>query len=169
MTPPPASTALKQYGQWSRPALALIFGVRPNSPIAMTSVESSKPRSARSLISAAYALIGRRQQVVLEPREHVLVGVPVRQLAVDLVVVHRDEAHPRLPPSRRKEHALPVLGAAVTVAQPRVFLVETQPAERPPNGENATPVSIEIRSPRRRRLLGERLAARSRIRSSDSR
>jgi len=30
--PPPASTTLKQSGQWSRPALLLLFGVRPNSP-----------------------------------------------------------------------------------------------------------------------------------------
>ncbi len=34
--------------QWSRPALLLIRGVRPNSPVTTTSVLSSRPRSARS-------------------------------------------------------------------------------------------------------------------------
>ena len=28
--PPPAITTLKTFGQWSRPAVALIFGVRPH-------------------------------------------------------------------------------------------------------------------------------------------
>ena len=36
--PPPASTTLNTFGQWSRPAVPLIFGVRPNSLETMTSV-----------------------------------------------------------------------------------------------------------------------------------
>ena len=53
--PPPASTTLNTFGQWSRPAVPLIFGVRPNSLDTITSVLSSSPRSSRSLISAANA------------------------------------------------------------------------------------------------------------------
>ena len=39
--------------QWSRPPRLLTLGVRPNSPSATTSVESSMPRSSRSVIRAA--------------------------------------------------------------------------------------------------------------------
>jgi hypothetical protein len=53
--PPPARTTLKTLGQWSRPLVALIFGVRPNSEETMTSVEASMPRWSRSLMSAANA------------------------------------------------------------------------------------------------------------------
>ena len=38
LMPPPASTTLNTLGQWSRPAVPLIFGVRPNSLETMTSV-----------------------------------------------------------------------------------------------------------------------------------
>ena len=47
--PPPASTTLNTFGQWSRPAVALIFGVRPNSEEIMTSVDLSSPVRSRSL------------------------------------------------------------------------------------------------------------------------
>ncbi len=39
-------------GQWSRPARAFTFGVRPMSPVTTTSVLSSRPRSVRSSMSA---------------------------------------------------------------------------------------------------------------------
>ena len=42
-TPPPARATLNTFGKWSRPALGLIFGVRPNSPIQTTSVRPSMP------------------------------------------------------------------------------------------------------------------------------
>ena len=42
--PPPPNSTLKVLPQWSRPALALMRGVRPNSPIATISVLSYKPR-----------------------------------------------------------------------------------------------------------------------------
>ena len=44
LIPPPAMTMLKTRGQWSRPPPAFTFGVRPNSLVMSTSVESSKPR-----------------------------------------------------------------------------------------------------------------------------
>src|SRR5262249_9561655 len=53
LTPPPASTIENACGQWSRPAIVLIRGVRPNSVVSTTSVESSRPRSRRSAIRAA--------------------------------------------------------------------------------------------------------------------
>src|SRR5262249_30316971 len=56
LIPPPASTAAKLLGQWSRPLRsATIFGVRPNSPIQMIVVVSSSPRSLRSAISVDHA------------------------------------------------------------------------------------------------------------------
>ena len=55
LIPPPANTVVQAAGKWSRPAWALIFGVRPNSPIQTISVESSSPRLRRSSISVAHA------------------------------------------------------------------------------------------------------------------
>ena len=46
--PPPAMMAQLTLGQWSRPAPSLIFGVRPNSPQAITVTSSNMPRSSRS-------------------------------------------------------------------------------------------------------------------------
>src|SRR5262249_61317832 len=53
LTPQPARARLNASGKWSRPASRLTRGVRPNSPIQITSVESSSPRSRRSVNSAA--------------------------------------------------------------------------------------------------------------------
>ena len=39
------STTENTRGQWSRPLVPLIFGVRPNSELTMTSVRLSMPRS----------------------------------------------------------------------------------------------------------------------------
>ena len=55
-TPPPATSAVQQPAQWSRPPLAFSFGVRPNSPVATTSVRSSRPRSSRSVSRAVNAV-----------------------------------------------------------------------------------------------------------------
>ena len=71
-------------------------GVRPNSPMAMTSVESSRPRAARSSIRAAIRWSAGGIKNVLEPVENVLVGVPVSELAVVLTVVDGDEPDSRL-------------------------------------------------------------------------
>src|SRR5882757_3857496 len=57
--PAPATTLVKQYGQWSRPSSLLLLpevltprcGLRPNSPTATTSVSDSRPRWSRSVIS----------------------------------------------------------------------------------------------------------------------
>ena len=47
LSPPPANIAMPTSGQWSRPAKALIRGVRPNSPQTSTATSSSRPRSYR--------------------------------------------------------------------------------------------------------------------------
>ncbi len=54
-TPPPAMTRLKTFGQWSRPPVLLSFGVRPNSLVTRTRVESRSFRSSRSVMSCAKA------------------------------------------------------------------------------------------------------------------
>jgi hypothetical protein len=68
LIPPPANNTLKTFGQWSRPAVWLIFGVRPNSLETMISVRASRPRASRSWIKAANAWsnagICRRMPVV---------------------------------------------------------------------------------------------------------
>ena len=53
LMPPPAITTLNTFGQWSRPARLLIFGVRPNSDPMQTSVDDSSPRRSRSRINVA--------------------------------------------------------------------------------------------------------------------
>src|SRR5688572_30356870 len=52
--PPPISTLLQALDQWLRPP-PVHCGVRPNSPIHTTRVESSSPRLFRSVIRAAMA------------------------------------------------------------------------------------------------------------------
>ena len=55
--PPPARRAQLTCGQWSRPTCALIFGVRPNSPM-MTTVQSSvEPALVQVLDEGADALV----------------------------------------------------------------------------------------------------------------
>src|SRR5262249_6603952 len=44
----PARTKLHTGPQWSRPPFALTLGVRPNSPMATTSVSCNSPRCSRS-------------------------------------------------------------------------------------------------------------------------
>ena len=50
--PPPATSIDITGVQWPRPAVWVMTGERPNSPIISTSVESSRPRCSRSVISA---------------------------------------------------------------------------------------------------------------------
>ena len=52
LKPPPAIKKDVAAGQWSRPLLPLIRGVRPNSPDIMMIVSSSRPRVCRSSIRA---------------------------------------------------------------------------------------------------------------------
>src|SRR5258708_661746 len=56
LMPPPAIDIVQHCGQWSRPPAGLIFGVRPNSPIATTIVLESSPRSCKSSRSRLYAV-----------------------------------------------------------------------------------------------------------------
>ena len=46
---------IKHPGQCSRPALSFTFGLRPNSPTAITRVEAKSPRSCKSASSADIA------------------------------------------------------------------------------------------------------------------
>lgn len=52
-TPAPAIANEKHAPQWSRPPTALIFGERPNSPMATTRVSSSSPRLDKSSMRVA--------------------------------------------------------------------------------------------------------------------
>ena len=61
MPPQPIST-LKVCPQWSRPASLFIRGVRPNSPIATTSVFSYSPRAIRSRPGPPMAAVQRRDE-----------------------------------------------------------------------------------------------------------
>ena len=52
---PVAADAGRPAANWSRPAFALILGVRPNSPHTTINTSFSMPRSSRSLTSASSA------------------------------------------------------------------------------------------------------------------
>ena len=116
--PPPASITQKTFGQWSRPAVLLIFGVRPNSEVTMTSVESSRPRSSRSRIRAARALV-EGWHLLVDAVLDIVVVVPA-------AVGHRDEADAGLDEAAGEEHALAGLVAAVLVAQLVVLGVDVE-------------------------------------------
>ena len=79
LIPPPASTVVQALGKWSRPALALILGVRPNSPIQTIRVESSSPRAAQVVHQRRP---GRVEHVaeLLDRLEVLLVRVPAERL-----------------------------------------------------------------------------------------
>ena len=103
------------------------LGVRPNSPMAMTRVSSSRPRPLRSSISGRERLVGRWDQVVLEPAEERFRARPSWSVArIVLAVVNRDEPDAGLDQAAGQEHALPELGAAVAVAQLRVFRTQVK-------------------------------------------
>ena len=68
----PSSSAF----QWSRPALSLIFGVRPNSPTATTSVSSSRPRSSQVVEQGRQRLVEHPGVAVLHDLEVAVVHVP---------------------------------------------------------------------------------------------
>ena len=48
LKPPPASQSEKAWRLWSRPSVPCEIGSRPNSPVHITMVESSRPRRFRS-------------------------------------------------------------------------------------------------------------------------
>ena len=97
--PPPASSANIACGQWSRPALGLIFGVRPNSPVTNTEVESSKPRCDRFVSRADRPSSSSGSSFVLERLEILAVRVPA-------AVSDRDEPHARFDQPRGQQAAL---------------------------------------------------------------
>ena len=118
LTPPPARATLKTLGKWSRPALGLILGVRPNSPIQTTSVWSSMPRCFRSVIRVAKpgsTWLGELADffVVL------LVGVPA--VGADL-----DERDAGLDQPAGQQAALAERGPAVGVAERLGFFIQVE-------------------------------------------
>ena len=75
-TPPPANKTVMTGPQWSRPASLLILGVRPNSPVITTSVESSRPDSFRSSSSAETARSAGGRRFFFRVREIADVRIP---------------------------------------------------------------------------------------------
>ena len=122
--PPPASSALQTPGQWSRPPAALSFGVRPNSPVATTSVESSRPRAREVVQERREGPIEGRQQlagVVVERAEgRGTVAVPGHLVEDRIEHVDRDQAHAGLdqPPGQQAALAegVPPVGVAKLLA-----------------------------------------------------
>ena len=118
LTPPPARATLKTLGKWSRPALGLILGVRPNSPIQTTSVllehapllqvgdQGGEPR---------VDLVGQLADLLVV----LLVGVPA--VGADL-----DEGDAGLDQPAGQQAALAERGPAVGVAERLGLLIEVE-------------------------------------------
>ena len=104
--------------------------------------------------------VGRREQVVLEPGEDVLMGVPVGELAVVLAIVNGDKPDARLDQPAGQKYTLAVLGAAVAVAEPGVFLVKVEgPADRRRSEQSERLVGVDVASRKRGLLVGRRSGA----------
>ena len=122
-TPPPAIDIVQHCGQWSRPPAGLIFGVRPNSPIATTSVLSSRPRLAQILEQRRVGVVEHRPEQIAVRLDRAerrrAVDVPRDLVEHRLEHVDRDEAHAGLdqPPRQQAAHAEAV--AAVLFLQRR--------------------------------------------------
>ena len=95
--------------------MLLIFGVRPNSPVPITSVDSSRPADFQVLDQRGERLVVRRDELAV-PGEEFLVAVPVRFLAVVLAVVDRDEVHAAFDQPSGQQHALAEAMPAVVIA-----------------------------------------------------
>ena len=80
LIPPPATAALKTFGQWSRPAFVLIFGVRPNSPHAITIVVAKQPALIQILNQRGIGAIPARQKAVTHRVETLDMRVPPAQI-----------------------------------------------------------------------------------------
>ena len=76
-------------------------------------------------------LVGRWNQVVLEPAEHVLMGVPVGVLSVVLAVVNRDKPYAGFDQAASQENALPEFVTSIAVTQFWVFRAKVK---RPTDG-----------------------------------
>ena len=112
--------------QWSRPGTGsepgtpflFIRGVRPNSPITITIVESSRPRRSRSSISVPTAA-SRIGQHAMHPLVEARVEVPAAE-------GQGHEPHARLDQPAGQQGALPPLVSRVAIAEPRVFLAQVE-------------------------------------------
>ena len=122
LMPPPASTTDQACGKWSRPAPALMTGVRPNSPIHTIRVESRRPRSPQVVHQRRPAGVEGLRQAG-HALEILVVRVPALQ--ADL---HERHAGLHQPPGQ--EAALAKRRAAVSIAQLRRFVVQVEHARR---------------------------------------
>ena len=98
----------RREAKWSRPRLALIAGVRPNSASVMTSVSSSSPRS--------FEVVEQRRHHVVEFGDHLLVRLEVLAVAVPPGAADADERHAGLDQPAGDERLLAELRRAVRVA-----------------------------------------------------
>ena len=96
------------FDQWSRPPSLLILGVRPNSPRAMTSVVSSRPRWSRSWISDGDGPLEDGQPLVARLED--------ADVMVPAAFVERDERHAGLDQPAGQQAALADGRAAVRLA-----------------------------------------------------
>ena len=103
--PQPESDALQARAKWSRPRLALIGGVRPNSASVMTSVLSSRPRP--------FEVVEQRGHHVVELGDHLLVRLEVLAVAVPPGAADADERHARLDQAAGDQRLLAELRRAV--------------------------------------------------------
>ena len=139
-------------GQWSRPTWALIFGVRPNSPMTTTVQSLSRPRCVQVLDQGADALVEDREVLLLRAGRWSCWPGPRRSAAVPvpLAVVERDDAGAGLDQPAGHQQALRHARGAVAVHEHlRVAgAVAGDDAAGPPStGRAPRPACDEVSSP----------------------
>ena len=104
--PQPESVALQAVAKWSRPRLALISGVRPNSASVIDQRVFQQP--------ALVEVVEQGRHHMVELGDHFLVGLEVLAVAVPPGARHADERHARLDQPAGDQGLLAELGRAVT-------------------------------------------------------
>ena len=72
-------------------------------------------------------------------------GVPVRKLAVDLVIVNRDEPYAGFDKTTRQKRALPELRPSVAIAEFGILAVETKRAAYARQSEAGEQLACDMR------------------------
>ena len=130
LTPAPANSSDAAGPQWSRPASLLIFGVRPNSPIAQHQRVGQQAAAVHVLDQGREALV-ELGQLLVQALEDLGVMVPA-------AVVDGDEAHAALDQPPGQQAALAEGVAAVAVAQLVALLLDGEGARGPRSTGSST-------------------------------
>ena len=137
--PPPARRAHDSCGQWSRPSVLLMRGVRPNSPQTTTETSFSRPRACKSSTSAETA--GVEQRHVAAAFDEVLA---VRAVPVPAAEVQRHHAGAGFDQPARDAEVADHARGAVALESGIVVAVATQRRASLPSRDRGLPPAAKM-------------------------